>query len=194
MRPIVCGALSMPMRRFQSNLVHSRNQRIITKEAQGINKNPDPSGLCHSVPKAQGILGLSSHLVSQAKGSRASGEPKLARQFSATEGAFLLPYLCPSLLGDKYFSLPSLSIYFLALSNLKRIMKILKTDIFLKDVLKHQLFLYGKGSLFLALFMVLSTNFWKNKGEIKQKYIFPSFFLRVYTLTFLLQTSCGIEN
>lgn len=54
MRPIVRGALSMPMRRFQSNLVHSRNQRIITKEAQGINKNPDPSGLCHSVPKAQG--------------------------------------------------------------------------------------------------------------------------------------------
>lgn len=119
-------------RQPQSNLAHSRNQRRIRKEAQCINKDPDPSGPFRLLSEAQGVFGLSSRLFSPMKESRASGWRSVASlTIFCQRGSF------PSSL---LFSL-STSTLVPVLCNLTNIMNILKTNIiFVKDVLKCQPF------------------------------------------------------
>lgn len=150
-------------RQPQSNLAHLRNQRRIRKEAQCINKAPDPSGLLRLLSEAQGVFGLSSHPLSLIKGSRASGwRSEAGLTIFCQQGSF------PSSL---LFSL-STSTLIPVLCNLTKIMNILKTNIILvKDVLKCQPF----GMVKAHLAWLWPQTFGKVKEKLKKSILSLSF-------------------
>lgn len=168
MRSIVHHALSLQIQATSVKFAHSRNQRGIRKEAQCINKDPDPSGLFHLLSEYQGMFGLSSHPFSLIKGSRASGwRSKASLAISCQRGSF------PSSFVSLYFYPRSSSL------QLNEDNENFENRYYLcQRCPQMAAFLYGKGSFFMAL----STNFWKSEGEMKEKHIAPSFFIRVCSL------------